>query len=45
MGERDPVVGELQRQYPGLRPVGFWSPAGKVTPGRTRETPEKLSWA
>jgi DNA-3-methyladenine glycosylase II len=26
VGERDPVVGELQRQYPGLRPVGFWSP-------------------
>jgi DNA-3-methyladenine glycosylase II len=25
-GERDPVVGELQRRYPGLRPVGFWSP-------------------
>jgi DNA-3-methyladenine glycosylase II len=26
VGERDPVVGELQRHYPGLRPVGFWSP-------------------
>src|SRR5437660_9928882 len=26
VGERDPVVGEVQRQYPGLRPVGFWSP-------------------
>src|SRR5580700_540491 len=26
VGERDPVVGELQRRYPGLRPVGFWSP-------------------
>jgi len=26
VGERDPVAGELQRQYPGLRPVGFWSP-------------------
>jgi DNA-3-methyladenine glycosylase II len=26
VGERDPVVGELQRKYPGLRPVGFWSP-------------------
>ena len=26
VGERDPVVGEIQRQYPGLRPVGFWSP-------------------
>src|ERR1700751_3952415 len=25
-GERDPVVGDLQRRYPGLRPVGFWSP-------------------
>ena len=26
VGERDPVAGELQRRYPGLRPVGFWSP-------------------
>ncbi len=26
VGERDPVVGELQKRYPGLRPVGFWSP-------------------
>src|ERR1700728_1007332 len=26
VGERDPVGGELQRRYPGLRPVGFWSP-------------------
>jgi DNA-3-methyladenine glycosylase II len=26
VGERDPVVGRLQRRYPGLRPVGFWSP-------------------
>ena len=26
VGERDPVAGEIQRQYPGLRPVGFWSP-------------------
>jgi DNA-3-methyladenine glycosylase II len=26
VGERDPVVGALQRRYPGLRPVGFWSP-------------------
>jgi DNA-3-methyladenine glycosylase II len=26
VGERDPVVGEIQRKYPGLRPVGFWSP-------------------
>ena len=26
VGERDPVVGEVQRLYPGLRPVGFWSP-------------------
>jgi 3-methyladenine DNA glycosylase/8-oxoguanine DNA glycosylase len=26
LGQRDPVVGELQRRYPGLRPVGFWSP-------------------
>jgi DNA-3-methyladenine glycosylase II len=25
VGERDPVVGEIQRKYPGLRPVGFWS--------------------
>jgi DNA-3-methyladenine glycosylase II len=26
VGERDPVIGGLQRRYPGLRPVGFWSP-------------------
>src|SRR5208337_852515 len=26
VGERDPVVGEVQRRYPGLRPLGFWSP-------------------
>jgi DNA-3-methyladenine glycosylase II len=26
VGERDPVVGAAQRRYPGLRPVGFWSP-------------------
>ena len=26
VGQRDPVAGELQRRYPGLRPVGFWSP-------------------
>lgn len=26
VGRRDPVVGGLQRSYPGLRPVGFWSP-------------------
>jgi len=26
VGERDPVAGELQQRYPGLRPVGFWSP-------------------
>ena len=26
VGKRDPVVGGLQRRYPGLRPVGFWSP-------------------
>jgi DNA-3-methyladenine glycosylase II len=26
VGERDPVVGEGQRKYPGLRPVCFWSP-------------------
>ena len=26
VGERDPVIGEIQRRYPGLRPVGFWSP-------------------
>jgi DNA-3-methyladenine glycosylase II len=25
VGERDPVVAGLQRRYPGLRPVGFWS--------------------
>ena len=26
VGERDPVVAGLQRRYPGLRPIGFWSP-------------------
>jgi DNA-3-methyladenine glycosylase II len=26
VGERDLVVAGLQRRYPGLRPVGFWSP-------------------
>ena len=26
VGELDPVVGEIQQRYPGLRPVGFWSP-------------------
>jgi DNA-3-methyladenine glycosylase II len=26
LGERDPVVGRLQQAYPGLRPIGFWSP-------------------
>ncbi|MFL6122910.1 DNA-3-methyladenine glycosylase family protein [Actinophytocola sp.] len=26
IGARDPVVGELQRRYPGLRPVAFYSP-------------------
>ncbi len=26
VGRRDPVVGRLQRSYPGLRPVLFWSP-------------------
>jgi 3-methyladenine DNA glycosylase/8-oxoguanine DNA glycosylase len=26
VGVRDPVVGELQRRYPGLRPVAFHSP-------------------
>ncbi len=26
LGKRDQVVGELQGRYPGLRPVGFWSP-------------------
>src|SRR6185437_13067090 len=26
VGELDPVVGEIQRRYPGLRPVGFPSP-------------------
>jgi DNA-3-methyladenine glycosylase II len=26
VGERDPVVGDVQRRYLGLRPVGFWSP-------------------
>jgi DNA-3-methyladenine glycosylase II len=26
VGERDPVVGDLQRRYPGLRPVSFHSP-------------------
>jgi DNA-3-methyladenine glycosylase II len=26
VGDRDPVVADLQGRYPGLRPVGFWSP-------------------
>ena len=26
VGDGDPVVGGLQRRYPGLRPVLFWSP-------------------
>ncbi|GGK78359.1 DNA-3-methyladenine glycosylase II [Sphaerisporangium melleum] len=26
VGEADPVLGELQRRSPGLRPVCFWSP-------------------
>jgi DNA-3-methyladenine glycosylase II len=26
VGRRDPVVGQLQRRWPGLRPVGFFSP-------------------
>lgn len=26
VGAREPIVGALQRRYPGLRPVGFWSP-------------------
>lgn len=26
VGERDPVIGRLQRRYPGLRPVLFYSP-------------------
>jgi DNA-3-methyladenine glycosylase II len=26
IGVRDRVVGRLQQRYPGLRPVGFWSP-------------------
>jgi DNA-3-methyladenine glycosylase II len=31
VGERDPVAGELQQRYPGLRPVGFWSPYEAAT--------------
>ncbi len=31
LGEHDPVVGELQLRYPGLRPVGFWSPYEAAT--------------
>jgi DNA-3-methyladenine glycosylase II len=26
VGQRDPVVADLQQHCPGLRPVGFWSP-------------------
>jgi DNA-3-methyladenine glycosylase II len=26
VGQRDPVIGELQARYPGLRPVSFYSP-------------------
>jgi len=31
VGERDPVVAGLQQRYPGLRPVGFWSPYEAAT--------------
>ena len=31
VGERDPVIGELQRRYPGLRPVSFNSPYEAAT--------------
>jgi len=34
VGERDLVVGRLQRSYPGLRPVLFWSPY-EPQPGRS----------
>lgn len=33
VGRRDPVVGELQGRWPGLRPVGFFSPTRRP-PGR-----------
>lgn len=26
VGERDPVIGAMQRRMPGFRPTGFWSP-------------------
>src|SRR5207248_1823144 len=26
IGERDPIAGEVQRRFPGLRPVCFYSP-------------------
>jgi DNA-3-methyladenine glycosylase II len=31
VGRADPVVGRLQRRYPGLRPVCFWSPYEAAT--------------
>ena len=33
VGRRDPVVGGLQARWPGLRPVGFYSPY-EAAPGR-----------
>ena len=36
VGERDPVVGEVQRRYPGWSTRPARSPAGKVTPGRAK---------
>ncbi|MCS5713986.1 hypothetical protein NVV95_05410 [Herbiconiux sp. CPCC 205716] len=42
VGERDPVIGALQRRYPGLRPVAFWSwyeaAAWSIIGQRTRMT-------
>ena len=42
VAERDPVVGRLQRRYPGLRPVCFYSPyeaaAWAIVGHRTRIT-------
>jgi DNA-3-methyladenine glycosylase II len=49
VGERDPVVGEIQRRYPGLRPVGFWSPyeaaAWTIIGHRIRITQAAASYA
>ena len=52
IGERDPVIGRLQREHPGLRPVLFHSPyeaagwsiiSARVHPRQALATRERLS--